>query len=298
MSGAVVLLGGGDSVERRISLRSAAAVAEALKELKIEHLRLDPAEDRDWLDRVASSQCRCVFISLHGDDGEAGAVQRRLDAIAVPYTGSDAESSKLAWDKRLCKRRWLERGLPTPEFADDAQSAAALRGKGGEWVLKPARSGSSIGIRMLGDGDEIEQVFDDGLMIERRVRGDEYTVGVLGERALPAVRIDTPREFYDYEAKYSDAGTRYHCPCGLDDEEEADLQALALRAFEALGCEGWGRIDLIREEGGQWQLLELNTVPGMSRRSLLPMAAAADGMDFPALVMRVIETARECRRAA
>ena len=292
MSDTVVVLCGGVSPERHISRRGAVAIEAALADRRTPSVILDPAVDGDWLARIEASDCRCVFIVMHGEGGEDGGLQRELDAIGAAYTGSDAESSALAWDKIRCKHRWLELGLPTPEFVADPRAASTLSGCD-ELVLKPACSGSSLGVRMFSEASSLASMdLAQGMMVERRVRGDEYTVGVLGDRALPAVRVDTPREFYDYNAKYTDTATSYHCPCGLDDDEERDLQALALRAFKALGCEGWGRVDLIKEAGAGWQLLEVNTVPGMSERSLLPMAAAVAGLEFPALVMSIVAGAR------
>jgi D-alanine-D-alanine ligase len=295
----VAVLFGGSSAEREISMRSGAAVLSALLRQGVQAEALDPgSESGQGLDFGGYDR---AFIVLHGRGGEDGQIQGALDSLGLPYTGSGVLGSALGMDKYRCKLLWQGLGLPTPPFAllrsdDDLAEAAAL---GFPLMVKPAREGSSIG---MGRADDAEQLaaayrlaagYDPLVLAERWIQGAEYTAAILGRRALPLIRLETPNLFYDYAAKYQAESTRYHCPCGLATEVEQRLQALALESFEAVGASGWGRVDILLDEQQRPFLIEVNTVPGMTDHSLVPMAAAAAGIEFDALVWRILETSLE-----
>jgi D-alanine-D-alanine ligase len=295
--GRVALLLGGRSAERPISLKSGGAVLAALQRQRVEVTALDPA-DEGVLERLRTGGFDRVFIMLHGRGGEDGEIQGALQTIGLPYTGSGVLGSALGMDKYRCKLAWRGRGLPTAEFVllrgeADLEAAAAI---GFPLMVKPAHEGSSIGMGRADDEAGLARLwraaaeFDPLVIAERWINGPEYTCAILGGEALPMIRLETPRAFYDYEAKYSADTTRYLCPCGLAPDEEARFQALALEAFDAVGASGWGRVDLMVDESAGPQLLEVNTVPGMTDHSLVPMAARARGIDFDALVLRILET--------
>lgn len=295
--GKVALLLGGRSAEREISLKSGSAVLAALQRRGVDVEALDPARP-DTLEQLGSGGFARVFIALHGRGGEDGQIQGALETLGLPYTGSGVLGSALGMDKYRCKLLWQGAGLPTAAFAllrdeADLDRAQAL---GFPLMIKPAHEGSSIGMARAEDQETLATAwreaarYDAQVLAERWICGPEYTCGVLDGEALPLIRLETPRAFYDYEAKYSAGTTRYLCPCGLDPTEESRLQALCLQAFEAIGAAGWGRVDLMLDEAGRPCLLEVNTVPGMTDHSLVPMAAKARGMDFDALVWRILET--------
>ncbi len=295
----VAVLCGGQSPERDISLRSGQAVLRALQEADIAALAVDP--DERLLHTLQDGEYQRAFIALHGKGGEDGSVQGLLDALGLPYTGSGMAASALAGDKIRCKYAWLGAGLPTPAFmplGEDSDWEEVQRTLGPVFV-KPSHGGSSLGTAYAESVGEIAaawaaaRVYDPQVLAESAVSGAEYTVGILHGRALPAVRIDSARNFYDYAAKYEDAGTRLVCPAGLSQEEETGLRALALQAFSVLGCSGWGRVDLRRDREGRFQLLDLNTVPGLTERSLVPRAAREMGLDFGPLVLEILRTAGE-----
>lgn len=295
--GRVALACGGDSAEREVSLRSGRAVAAALERLGIEHLVLDGA--RAVVEAVAAGRVDRVLNLLHGRGGEDGQLQGALALYGVPVTGSGVLGSALAMDKLQSKRIWVALGLPTPPWraVRSVSAAAAVAAELGLPVfVKPAREGSSVGMSRVERVDQLEAGLelalkhDETVLVERLIDGAEYTASILGGEALPLIRIETPRSFYDYQAKYHAGDTRYHCPCGLPAAREAELAALALEAFAALGCHGWGRIDFMLDAAGRPWLLEANTVPGMTDHSLVPMAAAAAGLDFDTLVLRILET--------
>ncbi|KAB7623858.1 D-alanine--D-alanine ligase [Alkalilimnicola sp. S0819] len=292
--GRVAVLLGGWSAERPVSLKSGAAVLAALQRRGVAAEAVDPAEQglevlRDF-DRA--------FIALHGRGGEDGVIQGALEALGIPYTGSGVLASAVAMDKHRTKLLWLGCGdLPTPVHArlDATTDWDALVARlGVPLMVKPAREGSSIGMSKVMDAPELCRAwreaarFDAEVIAERWIEGGEYTVAVLDGEALPVIRLETPRSFYDYDAKYSANDTQYHCPCGLSAAEEQAMQALALRAFEAVGGQGWGRVDVMREADGRLWLLEVNTVPGMTDHSLVPMAARQAGMDFDELCWRIL----------
>jgi D-alanine-D-alanine ligase len=294
--GKVAVLMGGNSAEREVSLNSGQAVLNALRARGVDAHAVDPATD-DVHDLPAAGFTR-AFIILHGRGGEDGAMQAVLESIGLPYTGSRVLGSALSMDKLRCKWLWQGAGLPTPAWRvlkteDDARQAEAL---GMPLMIKPACEGSSIGISKVESVDKLKDAwrfarnYDDSVIAEQFIDGDEYTVSILEGKALPVIRLQTPREFYDYEAKYKADDTQYLCPCGLDAEAETAMQELALQAFNVAGVEGWGRVDLMRDAQGNNWLIEVNTVPGMTDHSLVPMAARAAGIEFDELVLRILAT--------
>ena len=293
--GRVCVLMGGRAGEREISLKSGRAIGAALLQAGV------AAETVDWdghLDSLAGlAEFDRVFIAVHGRGGEDGQLQAALDLAGMPYTGSGVLGCALAMDKQRAKLAWLGAGLPTPAFmtvgaTSDPQTIATNLGL--PVFVKPSREGSSLGVTRAASaaeiGTAIEQAlsFDPSVIAEAAVSGDEYTVGILGDAALPVIRLDTPREFYDYEAKYVADDTRYLCPCGLDSDTEQAVQALALEAFRVLDGRGWGRVDLMRDDEGRFWLIEMNTVPGMTDHSLVPMAAQHAGLDMAALTLEIL----------
>lgn len=297
--GKVALLLGGTSAEREISLKSGQAVLAALQGRGVAVEPIDP--DAAVMERLRLGGFDRVFIMLHGRGGEDGQIQGALETLGLPYTGSGVLGSALGMDKYRCKLVWQGAGLPTADFAllrdaKDLPRAAAL---GFPLMIKPAHEGSSIGMARVEDEGQLEAAWRDAsrydtlVLAERWIAGPEFTCAILGYEALPLIRLETPRVFYDYEAKYFANDTRYLCPCGLPAEEEARLQALALEAFETVGARGWGRVDLMLDGEGNPYLLEINTVPGMTDHSLVPMAARARGLDFDELVWRILETSLE-----
>ncbi|AGA91792.1 D-alanine--D-alanine ligase [Thioflavicoccus mobilis 8321] len=294
--GKVAVLLGGRSAEREISLKSGSAVLAALRERGVEAQPLDPGPD--VLERLREGGVERAFIALHGRGGEDGRIQGALETLGLPYTGSGVLGSALGMDKYRCKLLWRGLGLPTADFVllrgqADLVAAADL---GFPLMIKPVHEGSSIGMARVEDREALAQAwrtasgFDALVLAERWIEGAEYTCAVLGHEALPLIRLETPRMFYDYEAKYQAETTRYLCPCGLPGADEAALRRLALEAFDAVGASGWGRVDLMVDGQGQPLLLEINTIPGMTDHSLVPMAARAQGLSFADLVWRILET--------
>jgi D-alanine-D-alanine ligase len=297
--GKVAVLLGGRAAEREVSLRSGKAVLDALLGRGVDAHPIDP--QADVLERLREGAFTRAFIVLHGRGGEDGVIQGALETIDLPYTGSGVLGSALGMDKYRCKLLWSGCDLPTPDFAllrsaADLPLAAALEFP---LMIKPAREGSSIGMAKVEDLSGLEAAwmdaarFDALVLAERWVTGAEYTCAILGREALPLIKLETPRAFYDYEAKYQSDSTRYLCPCGLDQPEEAHLQAIALAAFDAVGASGWGRVDIMVDRAQGPQLLEINTVPGMTDHSLVPMAARARGIAFDELVWQILETTLE-----
>lgn len=300
--GRVAVLMGGRSGEREISLRSGQAVFEALQRLHVDAVAVDVGAD--FLTRLPELRCDRAFIALHGRGGEDGVIQGALELAGVAYTGSGVTACALSMDKRLTKQIWQAQGLPTPPYrvlADESDARQAVEGLGLPLIIKPAREGSSLGMSKVSRPEEMipafrqAQEWDDRVLAERWITGGEYTVAILGEAALPAIRLETPHVFYDFDAKYRADSTRYHCPSGLDPVSEAALGELALTAFRALEARGWGRVDFMLDESGAPWLLELNSVPGMTDHSLVPMAARAAGLSFDDLVWCILETSLEPR---
>lgn len=293
----VAVLMGGEASEREISLKSGAAVLQGLRESGVDAAPFDPAE----MPLSALSDYQKAFVVLHGVGGEDGVMQGVLEQLKLPYTGSGVLASALAMDKLRTKQLWRGVGLPTPAFAllnEQSDFAAIVDQLGLPLMVKPVCEGSSIGMSKVEDGDQLQQAwqqaaqFGSAVIAEQWVEGAEYTVAILEGAPLPVIRLQTPHGFYDFEAKYQANDTQYHCPCGLDQPQEQAMQQLALEAFEALGCEGWGRVDLMMDGEGKSWLLEVNTVPGMTDHSLVPMAAKAAGISFQQLVVRILQQAQ------
>jgi D-alanine-D-alanine ligase len=291
-----VLLGGGSS-EREVSLLSGRAVLAALRQRAVAAEAFDPAERP--LTQLLAGGIERVWIALHGPGGEDGTVQGALECLGLPYTGSGVLGSALGMDKLRTKRLAQAIGVPTTDYlvlAEESDLPLALERLGLPLIVKPATQGSSVGMTRVERAEQLDGAWRDALRFdplvfaEPWITGGEYTVAILQGVALPSIRIETPRAFYDYEAKYLRNDTRYHCPSGLAREADAHLANLALAAFEACGAEGWGRADFMMDRTGRPQLLEINTVPGMTDHSLVPMAARAAGIEFDELVWRVLET--------
>ncbi|GAA3907063.1 D-alanine--D-alanine ligase [Halomonas cibimaris] len=301
----VVVVYGGTSAEREVSLQSGAAVLAALKRSGVDAVGYDPCDHGlAGLERLAPST---VFIALHGRGGEDGSLQGALELLGIPYTGSGVLASALGMDKARTKQVWQALGLPTPEsiMLDSAAEWPAVAARLGlPLIVKPVHEGSTLGISIVNSVAELEAAyheaarFDARVMAERFVQGEEYTVSILGDRALPAIRVEVPGGFYDYNAKYLSDTTRYHLPCGLDETAQAELAALCQKAFAAIGGEGWGRVDVMRDAQGRFWLIEVNTVPGMTDHSLVPQAAAHVGIRFDRLVGEILATAGSARRDA
>jgi D-alanine-D-alanine ligase len=296
--GKVAVLMGGRSGEREISLMTGSNVLEALQRKGIDAHRFDPAE-RSIFELVRDGVGR-AFIALHGRYGEDGTVQGALELMEIPYTGSGVMASALCLDKLRTKLVWQASGIPTPrgEVITATTDWTALSERLGlPLIVKPAREGSSIGITKVASVEKIEAAYalaakHDALVIaEEFIAGRELTAAFLGDRALPLVRIEAPAGNYDYQNKYFNNDTKYHCPSGLPAAQESAIQALVMRAVLALGCTGWGRADLILRDDGSPFLLEMNTIPGMTGHSLVPMAARAAGIGFDDLALRILELA-------
>lgn len=294
--GKVAVLMGGWSAEREVSLNSGSAVLNALLNKKIDAHKIDVK--RETIFKVlAEGKFDRVFIILHGPGGEDGVIQGALEIMGLPYTGSGVLASAVAMDKLRCKELLQGTGLPTPAYmkldenTDMNYVAATL---GFPIMVKPTLEGSSIGMSKVEKEEDLYKAwqlaaeYGDTVIAEQWVTGSEYTVAVLGHEALPVIRLETKRDFYDYSAKYVDDDTSYHCPCGLNVEEELQLQRTALAATDAVGVKGWGRVDIMCDENGKPWIIEINTVPGMTSHSLVPMAAQAKGLSFDDLVFEIL----------
>lgn len=294
--GRVGLLYGGTSSEREISLMSGDAVHKAMLSLGIDVVAIDA--DENLLQTLPSHNLDRVFIALHGPGGEDGTLQGALEYLGIPYTGSGVLASALAMDKLRCKQMWQGIGLPTADFAVLEEQSnwpdimQRLRGKA---MVKPACEGSSIGMSRAETEQQLQQAWAEAsrfgatVIAETLMEGEEYTVAILGDQVLPSVRIQASAVFYDYQAKYFSDETQYFCPSGLSDELETELRALCMNAFRSVGCSGWGRVDVMVDNQCKFQLLEVNTVPGMTGHSLVPMAAEAAGLNFEQLVQAILE---------
>jgi D-alanine-D-alanine ligase len=298
--GKVAVLMGGPSSEREISLLSGNAVLAALRSKGVDAHAFDPAERA--LCELKPDGFERVFIALHGRFGEDGTVQGALEVLGIPYTGSGVMASALAMDKWRTKLVWIASGIPTPryEVVDESTDWWAVVAKLGlPLIVKPAREGSTIGITRVAsvDHDELAMAYrmaaghDDLVLVEELVAGIELTASILSDRALPLIRIDAPQGNYDYHNKYFSDETKYLCPSGIDAGVENAILAQSLEAYRIVGCTGWGRVDLILEDGGTWQFLEVNTSPGMTTHSLVPMAARREGMEFPDLCVEILRGA-------
>ena len=297
--GKVAVLMGGRSSEREISLLSGKGVLAALRSKGVDAHAFDPAE-RDLADLKREGYARC-FIALHGRGGEDGTLQGALEVLGIPYTGSGVLGSAVGMDKWRTKMIWIANGIPTPRYrilsAGDDWGAVAHE-LGLPLIVKPANEGSTLGLTKVTDVAQLPAAFElaakkfhDIALAEQFIDGPEYTASILGDIALPLIRIEAPQGNYDYQNKYFTDDTKYHCPCGLPEAKEAELRALALRAFRLAGCTGWGRIDLLLDRDGHPYLLEVNTSPGMTGHSLVPMAARAAGLSYEDLCVRILEAA-------
>ncbi|MBB2495545.1 D-alanine--D-alanine ligase [Aquipseudomonas ullengensis] len=300
--GRVAVLFGGKSAEREVSLKSGAAVLEALLAAGVDAFGIDAGDD--LLQRLTSEKIDRAFIVLHGRGGEDGSMQGLLECAGIPYTGSGILASALAMDKLRTKRVWLSLGLPTPAHAalaceEDCRMAAAELGF--PLFVKPAHEGSSIGMAKVSDVDALIAAwkdasrYDSQVLVEQMIAGPEFTIAMLRGQVLPPIALGTPHSFYDYDAKYLANDTQYRVPCGLSADKEAELKELTARACEAVGTQGWARADVMQDAAGKFWLLEVNTVPGMTDHSLVPMAARAAGLDFQQLVLAILADSVEAR---
>lgn len=297
--GKVAVMFGGKSAEREVSLRSGTAVLTALQAAGVDAFAFDPKDQP--LQALEQSGAARVFIVLHGRGGEDGSMQGALQQLGLPYTGSKVLGSALAMDKIRCKWLFQAQQLPTAPFAvvhsNDTDFAGLLASLGGKVMVKPANEGSSIGMSAASTADELQQAiaqalkYDTEILVERWINGREFTVAILNGQVLPVVEMRTPRAFYDYEAKYQANSTEYLCPAPLSAEQTTAMQDSALKAFNAVGASGWGRVDIMLDNDGQHYLLEVNTVPGMTEKSLVPMAAKAAGLSFQQLVLAILSQA-------
>jgi D-alanine-D-alanine ligase len=295
--GKVAVLMGGNSAEREISLRSGNAVFNALKHQGIDVIAVDITEN--ILKVLSQLKIDRVFNIVHGRGGEDGVLQAVLGLLKLPYTGSGIMASALSMDKLRTKLCWKGMGLPTPKWfvmQNVADVDECINSLGLPVIVKPAMEGSSIGMSKAENRDELVTALQKALQFncdvyaEQWIYGKEYTVGILANEALPVIRLETPNTFYDFDAKYCANTTQYHCPCGLTAEREQDLKALALKACLGLGVSGWARVDVFIDDNDSAQLIEVNTVPGMTDHSLVPMAAKSAGIEFDELVWRILET--------
>lgn len=299
MSRRIAVLLGGDSAEREVSLQSGQTIAESLASAGYDVTTVDPAQ-AGWQAQLAN--VREVFIALHGPGGEDGSMQGLLQTQNVIYSGSGVLGSALAMDKLRAKQLWQGLGIATPRFVslDEQSDWQGIVRDFGKVFVKPITQGSSVGMSLVDDASDLREAwklasqFSEQVLAEQYVTGPEYTVGVLGDKTLPPIRVETDHSFYDYDAKYLSESTRYVCPCGLNDDDERVLSELTLTAFKALGCSVWGRADVMRDERtGEFLVLEVNTVPGMTSHSLVPKAARQMGVELPELVDQIMCLSRE-----
>ncbi|AFV00693.1 D-alanine--D-alanine ligase [Simiduia agarivorans] len=296
--GRVGVLLGGDSAEREVSLKSGTAIADALNSAGLDVVKIDTAKDAIGL--IQQAAIDVAFIALHGPGGEDGRMQALLDFMGIPYTGSGVQASAIAMDKWRTKQIWRGESLSTPDYRivnADSDLATILAELGGKVMVKPSHEGSSIGMSRVESLAEFKVALQTALsldatvIVERLIEGAEYTVAILGDEVLPPIKLEAANRFYDYDAKYISNATRYICPCGLNETKEAELKALAMAGFKAIGCKGWGRVDVMADGAGNFYMLEVNTVPGMTDHSLVPMAAKQAGYSFESLVCNILQDA-------
>lgn len=295
--GRVAVLYGGTSAEREVSLNSGAAVLAALQDAGVDAHGIDVGAD--FLQQLTTEHFDRAFIVLHGRGGEDGVIQGVLEYAGIPYTGSGVLASALAMDKLRAKQVWCTQGLPTPRHGSlrtEQDCHAAAQNLGFPLMVKPSQEGSSIGMAKVHNLEELltawhtAREYDSNVLVEQWISGPEFTVAMLAGDILPPIRLGTSHDFYDYEAKYIANDTQYQIPCGLTDDKEQELRELTSQACQALGVTGWGRADMMQDEQGNFWLLEVNTVPGMTDHSLVPMAAKAAGLDFQQLVLAILAT--------
>jgi len=294
--GKVAVLMGGTSAERPVSLNSGSAVLKALVDLGVDAFAVDVGENA--AQQLSQTDFDRAFIALHGRGGEDGTMQGLLELLNKPYTGSGVMASALGMDKWRTKLVWDACEVATPKafvLEDDSDWDSIMQALGGLAMVKPAREGSSIGMRKVHSSEGLAESYafasqhDDLVIAEQYIEGPEFTVAILGNEALPAIQLVTTHDFYDFDAKYKANDTQYLLPSGLPDYAEGELQKMALKAFKLVGCEGWGRVDAMQDGDGNFWLLEVNTTPGMTDHSLVPMAANAGGLSFPALVVKILQ---------
>ena len=297
--GKVLVIMGGWSNEREISLISGRSVYNSLISSGVDASVLDI--NKKNLEEIKKISPERVFIVLHGKGGEDGEIQSYLDKLSIPYTGSDSKSSAICMNKRLTKDILLENSIPTPFFSRINNNIKEIEASFPyPFVIKPSSEGSSIGVHIVEDIEDCKKALLENTQIsndfigEQYIKGKEYTVGILNNDALPIIKLEPPGKFYDYNAKYNSEKMKYICPSGLPAETEEDLKKLSLKTFKTLKCKGWGRVDLILDEKEQkpW-IIEINTVPGMTEHSLLPMAAKEKCIDFDSLVLKILDTSYE-----
>jgi D-alanine-D-alanine ligase len=300
--GRVAVLFGGKSAERPVSLKSGQAVLEALQSAGVDAFGIDVGDD--FLQRLVSEKIDRAFIVLHGRGGEDGTMQGLLECLEIPYTGSGVLASALAMDKLRTKQVWQSLGLPTPRHAvlgSEADCISAVTELGLPLIVKPAHEGSSIGMAKVTSVEELivawkaASTYDSQVLVEQWIQGPEFTIASLRGQVLPPIGLGTPHSFYDYDAKYLADDTQYRIPCGLDDSKEQEIRQLTVRACEAVGVSGWARTDVMQDADGKFWLLEVNTVPGMTDHSLVPMAARAAGLDFQQLVLAILADSLQAR---
>ncbi len=289
--GRIGVLYGGVSAEREVSLDSGRAIIAACQRLGIDVVDIEIKNE--VIDTIKAANIDTAFIALHGGIGEDGRLQSLLDFMGIHYTGSGVQASVAAMNKLMAKQMWLGMGLSTPRFAvlnNEMDVDAVLASLGGSAMVKPAHEGSSIGMGIVRNADELQKAYqlalqyDHTVFAEELLTGAEYTVAILNGEVLPPIKLETHHMFYDYDAKYIANDTRYICPCGLPSVDEEKLKSLSLWAFNSLQCKGWGRVDVMVDANGEFSVLEVNTVPGMTSHSLVPMAAKAAGYSFDELV--------------
>lgn len=294
--GRVGVIYGGNSSERKISLLTGSAIAEALKSQGVDTVAIDVKDQS--LEAISAAKIDHAFIAVHGPGGEDGTLQGALEYLGIPYTGSGVMASALAMDKLRCKQIWKGIDLPTTDFASlhkNTDWQQTIDKLGGCLVVKPACEGSSVGMSIAKSANQLKEAwelaykYDAKVIAEPRLMGEEYTVAILADQALPSIRIQANATFYDYEAKYLSDKTEYFCPSGLDAERENELAQLCIDAFNSIDGKGWGRVDVMTDLNGKFYILEVNTVPGMTSHSLVPMAAKASGIDFEKLVLAILE---------
>ncbi len=295
--GKVAVVMGGWAAEREVSLKSGEAVLQGLLDGGIDAHKVDA--DQNILNVLSDEKFDRVFNILHGRGGEDGELQGALEILQIPYTGCGVMASAISMDKLMTKRIWTGAGLPTPAFEmlnADTDFKAIEEILGLPVIVKPAQEGSSIGMTKVTKADQLEVAYkkaaeyDDVVFAEQWVTGKEFTIAILGDEVLPPIRLQAQSDFYDYDAKYVSGDTQYHCPCGLDDEAESRLKSLSKAAFDVLKGKGWGRVDVMQDNVGTFWLIEVNTVPGMTDHSLMPMAAKAHGLSFSDLTVAILNT--------
>jgi D-alanine-D-alanine ligase len=300
--GRVAVLFGGKSAEREVSLKSGNAVLGALQSAGVDAFGIDVGDD--FITRITREKIDRAFIILHGRGGEDGSMQGLLECLGIPYTGSGILASALAMDKLRTKQVWHSLGIPTPRHAvlsSAADCICAATELSFPLIVKPAHEGSSIGMAKVNNVDELivawadASKYDSQVLVEQWISGPEFTIATLRDQVLPPIALGTPHTFYDYDAKYVANDTQYRIPCGLDSAKEQELMDLTAKACEAIGIAGWGRLDVMQDTAGQFWLLEVNTAPGMTDHSLVPMAAKAAGLDFQQLVLSILAASIEAR---